>query len=1169
MSAFIGQACISGSGTTLGVSFVDGSGDPTNVTGVTLGSVQTLEITGCGGTFALTLNGQTLTLPFGVFPSNTDGTSGVGTLQAALETIVGVGNVTVVGWTPYKITFTTIQPTITVDTTNVTATRAADPTTAGTTPLAVHPVTSYRGTWSVTSTGGGYSGSHLEATAGSSYKEARWVVTGLVAGNYQILASWPGGVGFATNATFRVYDGSTYVGKMVVNQTATSGGDVTYAVSFEGIGTFHTATGTLTIVLTDDANGTVAADAIVVRPVDPSVTLTVLPLFTTGWVWSSYQYWGSAGGADAWQGAAYRASNALGWWELPYRGLRPGNYLVELNYHADAGNSTAAPITVRMDATDYAVAVNQTLPPSGGTHNDGANNIGFTPLGYYNVVKGSGFKFRVTGQGSAFSSVSAFAVTRISLTGLSESVTSTVTTAIPPSIKVNGGASVPITSSLWAVNGSLNYVSFFISAVNPGDTVTFSAPEGAIETAAGEVAAITNAAVTNATGSSILPAFNSAATRTLKLGWNVFTESLVDVAMVYTDRMKQCTSFVASAGDPPTYNAKGEVVSGTAYTHYFKSAFLNPINPRGYNSVAAGTWTVKWKGAGTPSLGFDAAPATDVTTVGDVKTQLYTVTKQANKDDASLALTITGPVTDLHIYPPGVPTDGSQVFHPEYLRMLQGSAVLRSMVWINPNNNIIDYSDIPTADDVSYQNQGFFAENFTIEKFEPWSGDGWGAPGYIPILVTVDRAHGFVDGSLGIFSGNYPAAIQVFVTGAVDENGNPVPSHVFEGYGQMIHYAPLLMTSDQFVITIAGGGQFQGSQQLNPGKCSFYKRAGGPLDLYIDLCNEVGCDAWVNTTESMTDACVTAMFTHVATHLDPSRLCYMETMNEPWNYFFTFYHYYVQLGDFMGTGYMQAYASRAAHHQELARAAFQAAGRDPEQIQSVFNVFINSAGLADGLVTWCDANNKRIDALAMATYYAVGPQQISTAGFDDVYNALTTEQVCDLAEYQNLFVETFAPRFAEHRAILDAHGYTSAKLLAYEMGPATASLGGSDENQAKHTQGLHQHPRFRHILLDSYKELQDAGCVLGCLYVIHNVYVGEGSANGTKMYGAYTGWDQLAGKGDGSDGKADNRIDPWNTGAHVSVVGQSVLEWNAVPVAAEPDHVTIRTRWRNPVFRTR
>jgi subtilase family serine protease len=129
------------------------------------------------------------------------------------------------------------------------------------------------GSWAAHS--GGFSGSYSKA-AGGSNSRATWTAT-LSNADYgwgdgsELSATWAPSPHNATNATYRIYDGTaatgTLLGTVTVDQTRAPVGTPDGNAEFQELGDYYSQTGTLTVVLSaKSANGTVVADAVGVAP---------------------------------------------------------------------------------------------------------------------------------------------------------------------------------------------------------------------------------------------------------------------------------------------------------------------------------------------------------------------------------------------------------------------------------------------------------------------------------------------------------------------------------------------------------------------------------------------------------------------------------------------------------------------------------------------------------------------------------------------------------------------------------------------------------------------------------------------------------------------------------------------------------------------------------------
>ena len=125
------------------------------------------------------------------------------------------------------------------------------------------------GSWT-TNTGAGYDGSYLTAPAGDGTTTASWTFSNLTPGaTYEVAVSWPASLNFnyynAYDAPFTVLGGSGPIGFQRVDEvyppysvpTVTDNGTV-----FQVLGSFQVTGTSLTVVLSNEANGIVEADAV-------------------------------------------------------------------------------------------------------------------------------------------------------------------------------------------------------------------------------------------------------------------------------------------------------------------------------------------------------------------------------------------------------------------------------------------------------------------------------------------------------------------------------------------------------------------------------------------------------------------------------------------------------------------------------------------------------------------------------------------------------------------------------------------------------------------------------------------------------------------------------------------------------------------------------------------
>ena len=116
--------------------------------------------------------------------------------------------------------------------------------------------------WSAPGGTNGYPRQLCYAAPGSGTNTATWTFA-VEPGQYRVSATWadPHPV-WATNSPFTVLDGATVKGTTLINQEVAPNDETEFGVSWEILGTFSIDSNTLTVRLSDLANGFVNADAI-------------------------------------------------------------------------------------------------------------------------------------------------------------------------------------------------------------------------------------------------------------------------------------------------------------------------------------------------------------------------------------------------------------------------------------------------------------------------------------------------------------------------------------------------------------------------------------------------------------------------------------------------------------------------------------------------------------------------------------------------------------------------------------------------------------------------------------------------------------------------------------------------------------------------------------------
>ncbi len=231
-------------------------------------------------------------------------------------------------------------------------------------------------------TGAGYGNNLDYAAAGSGANTATWQMTGLAAGTYDAQVTWTAVANHATNATYQVYDGNTLLGTVTVNQQQAPSGTTVNGSAFQSLGQYKISSGTLKVVLTDNANGYVIADAFRAAVATGVIIDNGQAGFSeTGTGWTHYTGTGYNNTVD--YAAAGTGANTATW---QLAGLASASYDVQMTWNVVSNHASNATYSVYDGSTMLGTAtVNQQQAPSGTTVNGSA----FQSLGHFQINSGT------------------------------------------------------------------------------------------------------------------------------------------------------------------------------------------------------------------------------------------------------------------------------------------------------------------------------------------------------------------------------------------------------------------------------------------------------------------------------------------------------------------------------------------------------------------------------------------------------------------------------------------------------------------------------------------------------------------------------------------------------------------------------------------------------------
>ncbi|MGA2256919.1 MAG: hypothetical protein ABSG53_19885 [Thermoguttaceae bacterium] len=222
------------------------------------------------------------------------------------------------------------------------------------------------GSWT-TSSEGAFGGSQTSSsTAGSGNSTATWTMP-VTPGSYEVDVTWPASGSLSAGATYNVYDGSTKLGSVSVNQQAAPSGIFYEGLNWRSLGSFTIVGTQLSVTLANTAgDGQVDADAIRLLPAyqpTPIVGSGDYPGFWSNSAWTT-QDTGLYGESMVSNSANGSEKSSAAWW-FP---VQPGEYDVEVTWVPGSGLSTKVPFDVYNALTYISEPlINEQYAPSGVT----------------------------------------------------------------------------------------------------------------------------------------------------------------------------------------------------------------------------------------------------------------------------------------------------------------------------------------------------------------------------------------------------------------------------------------------------------------------------------------------------------------------------------------------------------------------------------------------------------------------------------------------------------------------------------------------------------------------------------------------------------------------------------------------------------------------------------
>ncbi len=328
---------------------------------------------------------------------------------------------------------------------------------------------------------------------------------------------------------------------------------------------------------------------------------------------------------------------------------------------------------------------------------------------------------------------------------------------------------------------------------------------------------------------------------------------------------------------------------------------------------------------------------------------------------------------------------------------------------------------------------------------------------------------------------------------------------------------------------------------------------GAPWEVPAIVCSALNCNVHYNLPMLASDSLVYSVARKALQYMVPGRKVYVELCDEPWNGLHAVTNQTTWLGRVQGqgNGYWW-YGLRSGQIGNIFRSVFATAGRASE-----VNMMVNGVNNASSIMQGVTSNNMVVQVYTINTY-CFGDMQTNTTGSGAAYvnsflpqsgsnNPDLVPAICDYVYHNvryNMTSSTYVSTLAAQNAIMAQYNsylqtynatngtnYPPLQLYGYEgdmagacpknvpsnpLYPGSDSQGNTWVSYAVNHDVIYD-PVWRIYQKDLYALEQQSGFVDVARYAYSLYWF----YNATWNYYSWVG--QQAGKGDGSDGKANNR----------------------------------------------
>ncbi|MGV6813597.1 MAG: GC-type dockerin domain-anchored protein [Phycisphaerales bacterium] len=230
-----------------------------------------------------------------------------------------------------------------------------------------------------------------------------------------------------------------------------------------------------------------------------------------------------------------------------------------------------------------------------------------------------------------------------------------------------------------------------------------------------------------------------------------------------------------------------------------------------------------------------------------------------------------------------------------------------------------------------------------------------------------------------------------------------------------------------------GSWQHDWTMRPVPSDSGYALGLGVPIEVMVDLCNELDVDPWFCMSHQYDDNYIDNFAALVASRLEPERTVYVEHSNEVWNSIFPQYHDAVQRAQELNIP-GDPFQSAMRYHSQRSVEIFNIWDDyfDQDHLVRVMGAWHSNTWVTSQLLDWNNAAAS-VDALAVAPYFGA---ELGVGQNGQTTLNMTEDEVIDAC------IADIATQRAQTQSQLDTVAqYNNIDLITYESGQHLVGVG--------------------------------------------------------------------------------------------------------------------------------